>query len=47
MTQVVKNHSLVSRFGKQSSHCAAYVPRAAGDQYLHKNAALSETFGLT
>jgi hypothetical protein len=26
----------MSRFGNQSSHCTTYVPRTAGDQYLHK-----------
>jgi hypothetical protein len=26
----------MSQFGKQSSQCTAYVPRAACDQYLHK-----------
>ena len=36
MTQIVKNQSLVSLFGKQSRNCSADISGAAGDQYLHK-----------
>jgi hypothetical protein len=36
MTQIVKNHGLVSRIGKQSGDCTAYVPGTSGNQDLHK-----------
>ena len=36
MAQIVKNHRLVSLFGKQSRNCPANVSGAAGNQYLHK-----------
>jgi hypothetical protein len=36
MTEIVKNHGIVSRFGEQSGNGTTYIPGTSGNQNLHK-----------
>ena len=36
VAQVVENDCLMPLFDKQTRDCAAYIPSAPGNQYLHK-----------
>jgi hypothetical protein len=43
MTEVVKDDSRVSRFGKEPGDCTTYIPGTASNQDLHKKALLLGT----
>jgi hypothetical protein len=46
MTQIIENNSFMPRLREKASHSATNIPRAPGDQYLHKKLSFPKHFDL-